>query len=113
MVSRQTEERRARNEASFRAANSKIADAAEHLRTSGDPIPFLCECGDRACFEIVPLSAADYQEVRGDPRWFLHHPRHDPTADETEKLVERRDSHLIMEKVGHAAEIAEQDAGRG
>ena len=113
MVSRQTEERRAHNESRFRDANGKIADTAERLLASSDPIPFLCECADRGCFAVVNLSAPDYQEVRGNPRWFLHHPSHDPAADETETLVERRDSHLIMEKVGHAAEIAEEEAKTG
>ncbi|MBA3843051.1 MAG: hypothetical protein H0X39_10620 [Actinobacteria bacterium] len=48
--------------------------------------------------------------MRANPRWFLHDPGHDPSADETEKLVEDRGGYLIMEKVGHAGEVAESEA---
>ncbi len=110
MASRQTEERRALNESRFREANATIAETASRLVESGELTPFLCECSDARCFEIVPLSGEQYAEVRANPRWFLHDPGHDPSADETEKLVEDRGGYLIMEKVGHAGEVAESEA---
>ena len=111
MVSRQTEERRALNESRFREANANIAETASRLLLeSKESIPFLCECSDARCTEIVPLSGEQYAEVRSSPRWFLHHPGHDPNTDETEKLVEDRGGYLIMEKLGHAGEVAESEA---
>src|SRR5205823_14851784 len=44
-------ERIARNDATFRQANEEIERAAEPLGI--EPIPFLCECADERCTEIV------------------------------------------------------------
>jgi hypothetical protein len=110
VVSRQTGERRPRRGWRFREANEKIAETASLLLELEDSIPFLCECSDERCIEIVRLSGEQYAEVSSNPRWFLHNPRHDPSANRTERLVAVREGYLIMERIGHPAEVDEAEA---
>ena len=39
--------------------------AAERIGIPGR-LPFICECADRACMEIIRLSIDEYEEVRAD-----------------------------------------------
>ena len=101
-------ERVARNDATFRAANERIRAAAETLDTTIDLVPFLCECADERCVEIVRLALREYGEVRSNPRWFVIAPGHDPSASDSVEVVAERDGHVIVEKVGRAGEAAEE-----
>lgn len=105
-------ERIAKNDATFRAANEKIEDTATGFGMKGD-IPFICECADPACTSLLTLPLEDYQEMRLNPRWFLNIEGHEVPSVEAGavKVVERRGSYLIVEKLGVAAVIAEQTAG--
>jgi len=67
-----TEERIARNDSIFRDANEQInAKAKEHATDEEQAVPFICECADEHCTTIVPLSLAEYEDVRTDSRQFL------------------------------------------
>jgi len=46
----------------FRRANQAIAAKAEEVSFEGR-VPFLCECEDSQCREIVQLSLAEFEEV--------------------------------------------------
>jgi hypothetical protein len=107
MPERLTEERIARNEATFRQANERIAEAAEGLEVQS-LVPFICECANPACRELLSLSLDAYRAVREDPRRFLNAPGHHQAALGAAKVVERRDGYEVVEKVGHAGEVAEQ-----
>ena len=105
-----TDERIAANNARFREANEKIRRAAEfHEVASG--VPFLCECPDPSCMEIVRLDLADYGAVRTNARWFLKAPTHGPDAGPAARIVTRAETHLVVEKLGRAGEVAEALAG--
>ena len=67
-------ERIARNDATFRHANERIERAAEQADV--ELVPFLCECADERCTEIVRVSLADYEAVREHPERFLTAPDH-------------------------------------
>lgn len=97
-----TDERIARNNATFRDANEHIG-AAAGIYGIDSPVPFICECGDARCSEIVRLTLEEYNEVRADSRHFLHVPGHEGTA----QIVARRDGYVIVEKLGRAGDIAE------
>jgi hypothetical protein len=92
----------AENEAAFRAANEKLRGVFEGA--DGEEFPFLCECGDFKCTEIVPVRLQLYTRVREEPTWFLVSPGHKQLATET--VVERGDGYEIVEKSGLAGEIA-------
>jgi len=105
-----TEERIAANNARFRESNEKIRRAAETYEIV-NRVPFLCECADPTCMEIVRLDLADYRAVRANARWFVEAPSHGPDPGPAARIVETADSHLVVEKVGRAGEVAEALAG--
>jgi hypothetical protein len=96
----------AKNDATFRNANEKIARAAEG--TDVEQVPFICECADERCTEIVRLTLAEYEHVRADGRRFMKAPGHEVNAVPHARVIERHDGYLVVEKVGEAAEIAEE-----
>ena len=99
-------ERIARNDAIFRDANEGISDAAEEFDISGN-IPFLCECADEACREIVPLTRDEYRKVRSDTTLFVNAIGHEEAAQEWGEVVARFDGHVIVRKLGRAAEVVD------
>lgn len=54
----------------FREANESIAAKARELQME-PPIPFLCECSDKRCFERIPLTIDEYEEARSAPQRYL------------------------------------------
>jgi len=106
-----TTERVARNQSTFRDANEGIERDAEALVPDADQVPFLCECPDPACTSIALLSFADYEMVRSRGDWFFSVPGHEVcvvNGEEVAKIAKRYRAFSVMEKVGHAGEVAEQ-----
>lgn len=101
------EERIARNDAVFREANEGIRRAAEEHGVR-ERVPFLCECADEQCAEIVRVSLVEYDAVRADPRRFLYARDHHVPFARSVELVEEREGYAVVEKVGVAAEIVEE-----
>jgi hypothetical protein len=106
-VSGLSEERIARNDAIFREANEQIERAA-HEHEVHDGVPFLCECADERCTEIVRLSLAEYEAVRADPTHFVNAPGHHVPFSHAVRVIAQRDGYVIVEKLGRAAEVAEE-----
>jgi hypothetical protein len=92
----------AENEAAFRAANEKLRAVFDEARS--EELPFLCECGDFKCTQIVLVGLELYARVREHPACFLVSPGHKQL--ETEAVVESGDGYEIIEKSGLAGEIA-------
>jgi hypothetical protein len=103
-------ERIARNDAIFRNANEGISEAAEAVEME-DRVPFICECADPACREIVQLSMPEYRKIREDPRLFLNVPGHEASAQGWGQVVETHGRYVAVAKVGPAGEVAEQLEG--
>jgi hypothetical protein len=100
-------ERVARNDATFREANERIEEAAaEH--GLDERIPFICECAEPTCTELVQLSIVEYEAIRERSRWFLNVPGHEVAGGKHVRVVENRSSYVVVEKVGRAGEIAEK-----
>lgn len=96
------EARRGSNEAVFRDVNERIAELGE--RSRAEAIEIVCECADRTCVEPLSVSVAEYEEARAEPTTFIILPGHeDPSI---ERVVRRQRDHLLVEKVGDAAEAA-------
>jgi hypothetical protein len=98
-------ERKARNEAIFRDANEEIAKVREQLTVVDGRTPFLCECDDRACREIVRATIEDYEAVRRYPSRFLIANGHSWACG---RVVEKHGDYLVVEKTGEAARIAHE-----
>ena len=65
---------------------------------------FLCECGDSACAQRVPVTLPKYEELRGSALQFLVVPGHE--IPDVERVVETREDYMVVEKFGESAEIA-------
>jgi hypothetical protein len=101
-------ERRAKNEALFREVNERIEEVSRRLVGTGEQdaaFPgFVCECSRRECTESVPTTYRQYEAVRENPRLFLVLPGHeDPKVD---RVIERHEGCLVVEKRSGASEIA-------
>jgi hypothetical protein len=92
------EERIALHEVSFRSANETLwtvfADSGE--APLGGAYPFLCECGDRTCTQVVQVPLQLYAEVREHPARFLIVPGHRQLDPET--IVDDGDGYEVVEK---------------
>lgn len=102
-------DRRARNEAIFRNANEAIKNLVRELASVADqPYAFVCECDDMSCTAQPELTIGDYERIRADDTHFLvavgHH---DPAR---ERVIERHEHYLLVEKQGRAAELARESA---
>jgi hypothetical protein len=101
-------ERKARNEALLRAVNERIEDVrrfAAPVREADEFIEFHCECGD--CTETVLLTAPEYEAVRAQDDRFAVRPGHE-TLD-LERVVERSERYLLVDKVPEADEFVWDD----
>jgi hypothetical protein len=98
------EERKARTESAFREVNERIAENAR--RFDAGTTQFICECSDPQCTERVEASIDEYQDVRAHGATFLLAPGHGDGS--IERLVERRDGFMIVEKVHRAARALAQ-----
>jgi hypothetical protein len=99
-------ERVARNDATFRDANEDIEAAAIAYGVQM-AVPFLCECADPSCRTLVRLTLAQYEEVRAESRRFLNVPGHEAAAHGMADVVAEREGYVIVEKKGHAGDVAE------
>ena len=62
----------------------------------GELLDFRCECGRPECESAVPMTADEYEHVRSDNDRFAVVPGHE--KDEIERVVERTDRYLIVDK---------------
>ena len=100
------DERIAKNETVFRAANREIEQADKEAGAGPDQlIEFLCECGRQECGEVITMTVADYDGVHAQADRFVVLRGHE--SPEIEKVVEERAGYLVVDKFGEAEDIAE------
>ena|SRR5579862_1351801 len=98
------EERIVQNEVAFRAANDSLKATFEDAdEARGEVYPFLCECGDRRCTEVVLLTLQAYESVRSHSTRFVIRPGHKQL--ESERQLDSGDGYEIIEKTGTAADL--------
>jgi hypothetical protein len=103
-MSNRSAARRAENESSFRRANENLEQKAQALSFGEQPTPYLCECEDPRCTEIVMLTRSDYENIRSDPRRFFVVPGHDAREDQV--VAEHTHFH-VLEKTGEEGRLVE------
>jgi hypothetical protein len=106
---RETLVRIAHNQSLFREANERIEATAEGMGLL-DPIPFVCECADPGCTEIVRLSLDDYETVRTHGRRFFVVPGHQVLSLQhgAGEVVGETPEFVLVDKIGVAGEVAEE-----
>ncbi|HVD66170.1 MAG TPA: hypothetical protein VNB65_04655 [Gaiellaceae bacterium] len=97
-------ERQGRNESLFREVNERIAELNQTFQVEGRS-EFLCECGREGCKRPIAISLSEYEEVRGTATRFFVLPGHEDES--VERVVSRTDRYVVVEKIGDAAEEAE------
>lgn len=103
-------ERIGRNDAIFRKANEGIGAVAE-AQGFEEGVPFVCECADPACRELIRMGLDEYRTVRDDPRLFLNVPGHQASSQGWGQVVAAHEHYVVVEKVGPAAQVVEQLEG--
>jgi hypothetical protein len=97
----------AMNQARFRYSNERLRRTAAHIRFEpSDRVPFLCECADRDCFEVVMLSLEEYDRLRRHPSWLLFVAGHEDDESTHERIVEAEEGYAIVEKIDAGTEAA-------
>ena len=106
MSQRDHADRAARNEALFRRVNERVEDINRAFEPILGETDFFCECADIECMDKIRMSLEDYEALRQESTHFAVKPGHEDPA--TERAVEERVGYVIVEKIGHAGERAEQ-----
>jgi len=96
--------RRAENQQLFREVNERIAELNQTFQIEGRS-EFLCECSQEECKEPVSISLDEYEAVRGESTRFFVLPGHEDQS--VENVVSRNDRYVVVEKIGEAAEEAD------
>jgi hypothetical protein len=102
---RTSAQRRAENEAQFRQLNERVARKAHALSFGDQRVPFLCECADTGCTELITLTQTQYRQVRNHPRRFVIFPGHQSPADQ---VVTEFEGFMVVEKTGEEGEVVEE-----
>lgn len=104
-------ERIARNEAAYRDLNEQIAGGPGESPRFRRRLLLVCECGDADCTKAMHVGIAEYEGTRAHAARFLVLPGHE--IPDAERVVERGESFLVVEKVGSAQDVAESLDARG
>jgi hypothetical protein len=97
------------NQSTFRSANERIERAAQsHHFDPNQRVPFICECADPRCRELVMLSLADYEAVRAHPERFFLAAGHEDVDEPHERILEAEQGYVVAEKIGTAGFVAKR-----
>ena len=97
-------ERVGRNDATFREANEKISETIAEHGLDG-LLPFICECAEETCSEILQLTPEEYRAVRARSTTFINAHGHQVAAGPHGRVVEEHDRYIVVEKIGRAGKI--------
>jgi hypothetical protein len=94
------------NEAVFRDMNERLKTLAGETMLD-DQLLLVCECGHGACEQSLSISAAEYQQIRSDARFFAMAPGHELEAVE-EVVAVRRGFNVVKKRAGTPARVAQE-----
>lgn len=97
-------QRAAENEAIFRDANERIEQRLGELTLEEGRSPFLCECEDLRCREMLRLTREEYESIRSQPNRFVVARDHSFTDS---RVIADNGRYQVIEKTGHAGRVAE------
>jgi hypothetical protein len=95
------------NESAFRAVNERIENISERHDLAAE---FVCECSDLECAERLSVPLDDYERVRAHGDRFIVTPGHE--RPDVELVVEEGRGWIVVEKIGEAGEVAEEEDPR-
>jgi hypothetical protein len=95
------------NEAVFREVNERLTDLNRAFTAVTEKMDLICECADTNCTGHITMTPQEYEALRADATHFAVIPGHVQDGD-LERVVENRRGYDVVEKLGEAAEIAEE-----
>ena len=104
--------RAAQNQSLFRSVNERLVELNQSFELLTDRSVFVCECAHISCIEQIDLKLTEYQRIRSNPRRFVVAPSEEHVLPDVETVVETAATYFVVEKIGSAAEVAEQNAER-
>lgn len=96
----------AKDQSLFREVNERLRDLNEAFEAITREAEFICECANRDCIEHVPMTLAEYEQVRSVPTHFVVLPDEHHVFPEAEVIVAERDGYYVVEKTGDAGAAA-------
>jgi hypothetical protein len=103
--------RTAQNESLFREVNERVKELNKAFDALSLHPEWICECGNTDCLEPIPMTQAEYEAVRARGNdCFLVKPDEAHVVPEVESIVERHERYWVVQKLGIAAEVAEEEA---
>jgi hypothetical protein len=85
------------NEAVFRQVNEEIEGLERvYAAIADDTLHIVCECGDLACTDRLPVMVPAYEAVRQDPTLFFVVPGHE--TPDVEDVVEAAETYNVVRK---------------
>jgi hypothetical protein len=100
--------RAAENQSVFRSINERIGELNEGWEALSTVGSWMCECVQLDCTEMVQMTIAEYEAVRADPTHFVVAIGDEHVIEKVEHVIERNDRYWVVEKLGAAAERAEE-----
>ena len=97
-------------ESAFRDANEQIQAKADELGFGPRPTPYLCECEDGRCTNLIALTRAEYEEVRAYPRRFVMVAGH---QEADARIVQAAPRFTVVEKIGEEGTLVAARNPRG
>jgi len=88
----------AANQTVFRRSNERLS---QHLEALAPAVQYVCECGD-----LVSLLTSEYEHVRSNSTRFLIALDHEILPGDSERILETREHHHVVEKSGAAGATA-------
>ena len=95
------------NEAVFREVNERLKDLNRAFTAVTDTMDLVCECADTTCAAHITMPPDEYEAIRAEPTHFAVVVGHVVEGD-SERVVAHRGGYDVVEKLGEAAEVAEQ-----
>src|SRR5687767_9684937 len=97
--------RAAENQSLFREVNERLQELNDTFTAFTPYGDCACECADTACMERLPMTLAEYEQLRATPTHFAVMPDDRHVFFDVERVVERNERYWVVEKLGAAAKI--------
>ncbi len=108
-MDKELQRRLASNEAVFREVNEGIV-RGQWPGEQSEPVRFRCECARLGCNLLVELTLAEYEEIREHSRRFMMIDGHQ--VPDLERVVERQEGRVVVEKLDEAGRLAAREDPR-
>jgi hypothetical protein len=106
------DQRAAMNQMLARDVNERVKGLNEGFSLVLPVGAWICECANDTCSERVEMSASEYEEIRSDGAHFFVAPSDEHVWPDVEEVTARNARYWVVEKVGHAGELAKSSDPR-